>query len=307
MHDRDGWIWYDGKLEPWRSATTHVLTHSLHYGLSVIEGVRAYRSRAGGSAVFRLREHTRRFLDSAHVYRMPLPFSAETLEQAQLEVLRVNQLEAAYIRPIAFYGSEKLGVSPIGNEVHVAIAAWPWASYFEGSSVERGLSVKTSSFPRLPVGAAPPRAKVAAYYTNAILARMEAVEDGYDEALMLDVSGYVAEGPGENIFVVKNGKLYEPEPTSALSGITRDTVIELARALGIACERYRLTRDDVYLADEAFFTGTAAEIAAIAELDHRRIGDGNLGPVTRRLREAYLGVVRGDDPERRAWLTPVPA
>lgn len=307
MEDRDGWIWYDGRLVRWREATTHVLTHSLHYGLSVLEGVRAYRGANGGGAVFRLREHTRRFFDSAHVYRMELPFDFETVLRAQLEVLRENGLEAGYVRPLAFYGPEKLGVSPIGAKVHVAIAAWSWASYFEGSKADGGLRVKTASFPRCPVNAAPPRAKVAAYYTNAILARLEAQEDGYDEALMLDNAGYVAEGPGENLFIVKNGRLYEPEPTSALLGITRDSIVELARAQGIVAERCRMTRDDVYLADEAFFTGTAVEIAPVVELDRRRIGDGKAGPITRRLREAFLRAARGEDPERQAWLTPIPA
>ncbi len=306
MQDRDGWIWLDGRLVAWREATTHVLTHSLHYGLSVIEGVRVYRDASGGAAAFRLREHTRRFLDSAHVYRMQLPYDFDTLLRAQLEVVRANGLQAAYVRPIAFYGAEKMGVSPIGANVHVAIAAWSWGNYFEGANPERGLRVKTSSFPRIPVGAAPPRAKIAAYYSNAILARLEAQEDGYDEALMLDSSGYVAEGPGENLFVVKNGRLYEPEPTSALLGITRDSIIELARDMGIGCERYRLTRDDVYLADEAFYAGTAVELAPLIELDRRRIGDGKPGAVTRRLREAFLRVVRGEDPERRGWLTEVP-
>lgn len=303
MHDRDGWIWYDGECVPWRSATTHVLTHSLHYGLSVIEGVRAYRTVAGETAVFRLGDHTRRFLDSARAYRMSVPFSRTELEQAQLEVLRRNQLEQAYLRPIAFYGSEKLGVSPKGAKVHVAIAAWPWGGYLGDDGATRGIRVKTSSFARNAVASSLPRAKIAASYTNSLLASLEASEDGYDEALLLDGDGFVAEGPGENLFIIKNGQLFEPELSSALVGITRDAVATLARERGYTLSERRLTRDDVYLADEAFFTGTAAEVVPIVELDRRTIGDGRPGPVTCELRDAYARAVRGREPEHRDWLT----
>jgi branched-chain amino acid aminotransferase len=303
MHDRDGWIWYDGECVPWRSATTHVLTHSLHYGLSVIEGVRAYRTVAGETAVFRLADHTRRFLDSARAYRMTVPFSRAELEQAQLEVLRRNQLEQAYLRPIAFYGSEKLGVSPKGAKVHVAIAAWPWGGYLGDDAATRGIRVKTSSFARNAVGSSLPRAKIAASYTNSLLANLEASEDGYDEALLLDGDGFVAEGSGENLFIIKNGQLFEPELSSALVGITRDAVATLARERGYTLSERRLTRDDVYLADEAFFTGTAAEVVPIVELDRRTIGDGRPGPVSCELRDAYARAVRGREPEHRDWLT----
>src|SRR5216117_2205621 len=232
MAERDSWIWYDGKLVPWREATTHVLTHSLHYGLAVFEGVRAYQTTLG-TAIFRLKEHTDRLFASAHIYLMKIPFTRERLLQAQLEVVRANQHEACYIRPIAFYGSEKMGVSPIGAKVHVAIAAWPWGAYLGPEALSKGIRVKTSSFARHHINVTMARAKLSGTYANSILANQEATMDGYDEALLLDVDGFVAEGSGENLFVVKNGKLYEPELTSALVGITRDSVITLARDLGL--------------------------------------------------------------------------
>jgi branched-chain amino acid aminotransferase len=303
MHDRDGWIWFDGKCVPWRSATTHVLTHSLHYGLAVIEGVRAYATPQG-PAIFRLREHTQRFLDSARVYRLELPYSAAVLEAAQREVVRQNQLTAGYLRPIAFLGSEKLGLFPKGAGVHVAIAAWSWDRYLTAAS-ERGLRVKTSSFARQHVNALPPRAKISANYANSILASLEAQEDGYDEALLLDTDGFVAEGPGENLFIVKNGRLFEPAPTSALSGITRDSVATLAHDLGYEVSERRLTRDDVYLADEAFFCGTAVELQPILELDRRPIGNGKPGKLTLALRAAFDAAVHGRDAKHLDWLTPV--
>ena len=232
MADRDGLIWYDGKLVPWRNATTHVLTHSLHYGLAVFEGLRAYKS-AGGTAIFRLKEHTERLFNSAHIFMMKMPYDRETLIEAQREVVRANQLQSCYVRPIAFYGSEKMGVSPKGAQVHVAIAAWPWGAYLGEEGLEKGIRVKTSSYARHHINVTMCRAKFSGTYANSILANQEAVEHGYDEALLLDVDGYVAEGPGENLFIVKNGKLYEPELTSALIGITRDAVIQLARDVGL--------------------------------------------------------------------------
>src|SRR5713101_6338524 len=248
MADRDGQIWYDGKLVSWRKATTHVLTHSLHYGLAVFEGVRAYKT-VKGTAVFRLREHTERLFNSAHIYMMKIPYDGKTIFEAQLEVVRANKLAECYIRPIAFYGSEKMGVSPKGAKVHVAIAAWPWGAYLGAEALEKGIRVKTSSFARHHINVTMARAKFAGTYPNSILANQEATMDGYDEALLLDVDGFVAEGSGENIFVAKNGKLYEPELTSALVGITRDSVITLANDLGIDVQAKRLTRDDVYIAD----------------------------------------------------------
>ncbi|MFZ5896215.1 MAG: branched-chain amino acid transaminase [Myxococcota bacterium] len=305
MHDRDGFIWFDGKLVPWRSATTHVLTHSLHYGLSVFEGVRAYRTSTSGTCVFRLQEHTSRLFASARAYRLEIPFSEQVIMDAQREVVRANGFEACYLRPLVFLGSEKMGVSPKGAAVHVAIAAWPWQRYLAASG--RGLRVKTSSFARPHVNTLLPRAKISANYVNSILASIEANDDGYDEALLLDTEGFVSEGPGENLFIVKNGRLYEPAPTSALPGITRDTVASLARELGYEVSERRLTRDDVYLADEAFFCGTAIEVEPVIELDRRCIGTGRPGPVTKAVAEAFSRSVRGDDARHVAWLSPVAA
>ena len=302
MADRDGFIWYDGKLVPWRDANTHVLTHSLHYGLAVFEGMRAYDT-GRGTAIFRLREHIERMYNSAHIYLMQIPYDRETLVEATKEVVRANKLSACYIRPIAFYGSEKMGVSPKGASVHVAIAAWPWGAYLGAEGIEKGIRVKTSSYARHHINVTMARAKFAATYANSILANLEATQDGYDEALLLDVDGYVAEGAGENLFIVKNGRIYEPELTSALIGITRDTVIHLARDAGLEVTSKRLTRDDVYLADEAFFTGTAAEVTPIRELDNRRIGAGTRGPVTTRLQSAFFDLVNARDARRTDWLS----
>jgi branched-chain amino acid aminotransferase len=304
MGDRDGLIWYDGRLVPWRDATTHVLTHSLHYGLSVFEGVRAYKT-VDGTAIFRLAEHTERWFNSAKIYLMTMPYERTDLMEAQREAVRANDLEECYIRPIAFYGSEKMGVSPKGAQVHVAVAAWPWGAYLGAEGLEKGIRVKTSSFARHHVNVTMARAKFAATYANSILANAEAVDHGYDEALLLDVEGFVAEGAGENLFIVRNGKIYEPEIASALMGITRDTVIQLAKDLGYEVTSRRLTRDDVYIADEAFFTGTAAEVTPIRELDGRTIGEGKRGPVTTRIQQLFFEVVRGKVPKYRDWLTPV--
>ena len=306
MADRDGWIWYDGKLVPWRSATTHVLTHSLHYGLAVFEGVRAYKTQIG-TAIYRLKEHTERLFNSAHIYLMKIPYTRERLMEAQREVVRANGHEACYIRPIAFYGSEKMGVSPVGARVHVAIAAWPWGAYLGPEALEKGIRVKTSSYARHHINVTMARAKMSGTYPNSVLATLEATQHGYDEGLLLDVDGFVAEGAGENLFIVKNGKLYEPELTSALSGITRASVIELAEGLGTQVISKRLTRDDVYIADECFFTGTAAEVTPIRELDQRQIGAGKAGPVTKAIQKAFFDVVTGKDRKHRHWLTPVAA
>jgi branched-chain amino acid aminotransferase len=304
MADRDGFIWYDGKLVPWRDATTHVLTHSLHYGLSVFEGVRAYKTDAG-TAIFKLKEHTRRLFNSAHIYQIPMPFDPETLEAAQCEVVRANSLESCYLRPLVFFGSEKMGVSPKGAKVHVAIAAWPWGAYLGEEALANGIRVKVSSFARQHVNVTMPRAKVATTYANSIIANAEALQDGYDEALLLDTDGFVAEGAGENVFIVKDGVVYEPEIASALTGITRATIHTLAADLGITIVTRRLTRDDVYIADEAFFTGTAAEVTPIREVDNRTIGAGRRGPVTERLQKAFFDAVHGRNPKYRGWLTQV--
>ncbi len=304
MADMDGVIWYDGKMVPWRDATTHVLTHSLHYGLAVFEGLRAYKT-ADGPAIFRLEEHIERLFDSAHIYMMKIPYDRKTLLQACLQVVRENRLDACYVRPIAFYGSEKMGVSPKGATVHVAIAAWPWGAYLGDDGIEKGIRVKTASYSRHHVNVTMCRAKFSGAYANSILANQEAIEHGYDEALLLDVDGFVAEGSGENLFIVKNGKLYEPELTSALIGITRQTLITLARDIGLEIESRRLTRDDIYIADEAFFTGTAAETTPIRELDSRVIGSGKRGPVTEKLQSMFFDVVNGRSENHRSWLTAV--
>jgi branched-chain amino acid aminotransferase len=304
MSDRDGKIWFDGKLVPWRDANIHVLTHSLHYGLSVFEGLRAYDT-VDGTAIFRLKEHTDRLLGSAHIYMMKVPYSRDELMEAQKAVVRANKLKSCYVRPIAFYGSEKMGVSPRGAKVHVAIAAWPWGAYLGPEAMEKGIRVKTSSYARHHVNVTMARAKFAATYANSILANQEAVDHGHDEALLLDVDGFVAEGAGENIFMVKNGKLYEPEIASALMGITRDTVITLAKELGYEVVSRRLTRDDLYLADEAFFSGTAAEITPIRELDGRIIGAGKRGPITTKIQKMFFDVVNGKVKKHKAWLANV--
>ncbi|HEX4843283.1 MAG TPA: branched-chain amino acid transaminase [Limnobacter sp.] len=304
MADRDGFIWFNGKLVPWREAQIHVLTHSLHYGLSVFEGERAYKTDKG-PAIFRLKEHTDRLFNSAHIYRMAMPFTREQVMEACCEVVRANKLDSCYLRPIAFYGSEKMGVSPKGAATHVAIAAWPWGAYLGEDGLQKGIRVKTSSYARHHVNVTMARAKFAATYANSILANMEATQDGYDEALLLDVDGFVAEGAGENLFIVKDGCIYEPEIASALVGITRSTIITLARDMGLEVKSKRLTRDDVYIADEAFFTGTAAEVTPVRELDNRTIGAGTRGPITEELQKRYFDVVYGRNEKYEHWLTRV--
>ena len=304
MADRDGFIWHDGKLVPWREATTHVLTHSLHYGLAVFEGLRAYKT-VDGTAIFRLKEHTDRLFNSAHIYMMKMPYDKETLMQAHKEVVRANKLESCYLRPIAFYGSEKMGVSPKGAQVHVSIAAWPWGAYLGEEGLAKGIRVKTSSYARHHVNVSMCRAKYSGTYANSILANMEATEHGYDEALLLDVDGFVAEGAGENLFVVKDGQIYEPEIASALVGITRATVIQLAKELGYEVKAKRLTRDDLYIADEAFFSGTAAEVTPIREVDGRQIGAGRRGPLTEKIQSLFFDVVNGRVPAHQDWLAKV--
>jgi branched-chain amino acid aminotransferase len=302
MSDRDGVIWLDGEFVEWRQAQTHVLTHSLHYGLAVFEGVRAYRT-AAGPAIFRLREHTERLLRSAHIMQMAMPFDRETLEQAQLAAVARNQLEECYIRPLAFYGSEKMGVSPRGAKVHVSIAVWPWGAYLGEAALEAGIRVKTSSYTRHHPNITLCKAKASGNYMNSILANNEALQDGYDEALLLDVDGFVAEGSGENIFIVKRGGLVTPDLSSALEGITRDAIMQLAGELGIPVVERRISRDELYTAEEAFFTGTAAEVTPIREVDNRTIGAGHRGPITERLQARYFECVRGQSPAHAGWNT----
>nr|WP_144831146.1 branched-chain amino acid transaminase [Cupriavidus gilardii] len=302
MADRDGKIWMDGKLIDWRDAKIHVLTHTLHYGMGVFEGVRAYKTPSG-TAIFRLKEHTRRLFNSAKIFQMEMPFDQATLETAQREVVRANNLESCYIRPLVWIGSEKLGVSARGNTIHVAIAAWPWGAYLGEEGMERGIRVKTSSFTRHHVNVSLVRAKASGYYINSILANQEATGLGYDEALLLDTDGYVSEGSGENVFIVRNGVIYTPDLASCLDGITRDATLTIARDLGIEVREKRITRDEVYCADEAFFTGTAAEVTPIRELDDRVIGEGRRGPVTKRIQDAFFAAVGGNDEKYKHWLT----
>ena len=302
MQNRDGWIWFDGALKPWRDAATHVLTHTLHYGLGVFEGLRAYETPRG-AAIFRLKDHTKRLMQSAHILRIDIPYSAAALEAAQIEVVRANQLASGYIRPLAFLGAEKMGVNPDGAQVHVAIAAWPWNAYLGDDALEKGIRVKISSFARHHVNVQMCRSKSVSTYANSILANREARDDGYDEALLLDTDGFVAEGSGENLFIVRDGRLIEPEIASALEGVTRRSIIELAGEMGIPVATRRVTRDEVYIADEAFFTGTAAEVTPIVEVDRRRIGGGVPGPITRALQENSFACVRGTDTTERGWLS----
>jgi branched-chain amino acid aminotransferase len=302
MADRDGKIWMDGKLIEWRDAKIHVLTHTLHYGMGVFEGVRAYKTPEG-TAIFRLKEHTRRLFNSAKIFQMAMPFDEATLEAATREVVRANNLESCYIRPIVWIGSEKLGVSAKGNTIHVAIAAWPWGAYLGEEGMERGIRVKTSSFTRHHVNVSLVRAKASGYYINSILANQEATGLGYDEALLLDTEGYVSEGSGENVFIVRNGVIYTPDLASCLDGITRDATLTIARDLGIEVREKRITRDEMYCADEAFFTGTAAEVTPIRELDDRVIGEGRRGPVTRQIQDAFFAAVGGTDEKYKKWLT----
>ncbi|HKX52802.1 MAG TPA: branched-chain amino acid transaminase [Nitrosospira sp.] len=301
MADRDGVIWSDGKMIPWREATTHVLTHTLHYGMGVFEGLRAYETPRG-PAIFRLKEHTDRLFNSAHIFMMKMPYDKATLMQAQCDVVRQNGLKSGYIRPIVFYGSEAMGISAKTLSVHVAIAAWAWGTYLGPDGLEKGIRVKTSSFTRHHVNVNMCRAKSVTTYANSILAHQEVAHDGYDEALLLDVDGYVAEGAGENIFIVKQGKLYTPDMTSCLEGITRASLIELAGEIGIPVIEKRITRDEVYCADEAFFTGTAAEVTPIRELDNRTIGSGRRGPVTEKLQTLFFECARGNG-KHADWLT----
>jgi branched-chain amino acid aminotransferase len=302
MADRDGVIWYDGKMVPWRDANTHVLTHTLHYGLGVFEGLRAYET-AQGPAIFRLQEHTDRLFNSAHIFMMKMPYDKATLMQAQCDVVKQNKLVSGYIRPIAFYGAEAMGLSAKTLSTHVAIAAWPWGTYLGPEALENGIRVKTSSFTRHHVNINMCRAKSVTTYANSILANQEVGLNGYDEALLLDVEGYVAEGSGENIFIVKQGKLYTPDLTSCLEGITRASVIDLAAEIGIPVIEKRITRDEIYCADEAFFTGTAAEVTPIRELDNRMIGLGKRGPITAQIQTLFFDCVKGRAKNHADWLT----
>jgi branched-chain amino acid aminotransferase len=303
--DRDGLIWLDGEMVPWRDAKVHVLTHTLHYGLGVFEGVRAYHTPDRGTCIFRLEEHTNRLFNSAKILGMKMPFDRATINEAQRTVVRENGLEEAYLRPLCFYGSEAMGLRADNLETHVMIASWEWPSYMDPEARERGIKVRTSSYTRHHVNITMCKAKACGNYINSMLALREAVDCGAEEALLLDNEGYVAEGSGENIFLVRGDRIYTPDLTSCLDGITRATVFALAAELGYRIEERRITRDEVYIADEAFFTGTAAEVVPIQSLDGRVIGEGRRGPVTEKLQAMYFDAVRGKRPENSAWLTPV--
>ncbi|MCP4702292.1 MAG: branched-chain amino acid transaminase [Gammaproteobacteria bacterium] len=302
MDDRDGLIWFDGKMIPWREAKVHVLTHSLHYGMGVFEGVRAYKTEKG-TAIFRLSEHTRRLFDSARILNMKLPYDSTTINEACCAVVRENGLESAYIRPICFYGAEDMGLRADGLKVHVAIAAWTWGAYLGTDGMQKGIRIRTSSYTRHHVNVSMCKAKATGNYMNSMLALQEALACGCDEALLLDVEGYVAEGSGENIFLVRDGEIVTPFLTSALNGITRATIITLAEEMGFKVREKHITRDEVYIAKEAFFTGTAAEVTPIRELDGRPIGTGRRGIITERLQAQYFDAVHDREPADRNWLT----
>ena len=305
MSDRDGKIWMDGQLVEWRDAKIHVLTHTLHYGCGAFEGVRAYKTDKG-TAIFRLRDHTERLFNSAKILRMEIPFTIEQAMQAQIDVVKANGFDSCYIRPLTWIGDKKLGVSPRGNTIHLMIAAWPWGAYLGEEGLKRGIRVKTSSYTRHHVNITMCNAKAVSNYTNSILANMEVTNDGYDEALLLDPQGFVSEGAGENIFVIRDGVLYTPDLSSgALNGITRKTVFAICEDLGLTIKEKRITRDEVYIADEAFFTGTAAEVTPIRELDGITLGPGHRGPITERIQNAFFDIVGGRNPKYANWLSMV--
>jgi branched-chain amino acid aminotransferase len=302
MDDRDGVIWLDGEFVPWREAKTHVLTHTLHYGMGVFEGVRAYKAEKG-TAIFRLQEHTDRLFRSAHILNMPMPYDKDTINQACLDTVKNNELETAYLRPMCFYGSEGMGLRADNLKVHVMVAGWAWGSYLGNEGMEKGIRIRTSSYTRHHVNITMCKAKANGNYMNSMLALQEALTDGYDEALMLDNEGYVAEGSGENIFIVRDGVMYTPDLTSALEGITRETIMQFAEENNINVKEKRITRDEVYVADEAFFTGTAAEVTPIRELDNRQIGEGKRGPITEKLQKLYFDCVEGKLGQYDNWLS----
>jgi branched-chain amino acid aminotransferase len=302
MDDIDGVIWLDGEMVPWREAKVHVLTHTLHYGMGVFEGVRAYETPKG-TAIFRLQDHTNRLFESAHILGMPMPFDQQTINQAHADVVRENGLKSAYLRPMCFYGSEGMGLRADNLKTHVMVAAWEWGAYLGAENLEKGIRVRVSSFTRHHVNITMCKAKANGNYMNSMLALQEALSCGYDEALLLDNEGYVTEGSGENVFVIKNGVIYTPDLTSALNGITRNTVFRFAQELGIPIHEKRITRDEVYIADEVFFSGTAAEITPIREVDNRSIGNGKRGPITEKIQTMYFDQIQGRRKQYPEWLT----
>jgi branched-chain amino acid aminotransferase len=306
MSDRDGKIWMDGQMVEWRDAKIHVLTHTLHYGCGAFEGVRAYKGDDGSTAIFRLEEHTTRLFNSAKILRMVIPFTKEEVMQAQIDVIRANKLESGYLRPLTWVGDKKLGVSTKGNDIHLMVAAWPWGAYLGEEGMKRGIRVKISSYTRHHVNITMTQAKAVSNYTNSILANREATDDGYDEAVLLDASGFVSEGAGENIFVIKDGAVYTPDLSAgALNGITRNTVLHICKDLGLELIQKRITRDEVYISDEVFFTGTAAEVTPIREIDRIEIGSGSRGPITEKIQSAFFDIVNGRNPKYAHWLSKV--
>ncbi|MBF0155937.1 MAG: branched-chain-amino-acid transaminase [Magnetococcales bacterium] len=306
MWDKDGQIWMDGSWVPWREAKIHVLTHTLHYGFGVFEGIRCY-STDKGPAIFRLPEHIDRLFKSAHVLGMTIPHTVREMTEVSVEVIRRNQLDSGYIRPLVYFGAESMGLNPRPCLVHAMVAAWRWGAYLGEEGMEKGIRVKTSSYTRHHPNIVMTRAKAVGNYPNSILAKSEALASGFDEALLLDPEGYVSEGTGENIFIVQGETLKTPPLDSALNGITRNTVISLAATMGLRVLEQRFPRDEIMIADEAFFTGTAAEITPIRELDGRRIGAGSRGEITRKIQERFFAIARGTVPEYAHWLTPVPS
>ena len=305
MADRDGKIWMDGQMVEWRDAKIHVLTHTLHYGCGAFEGLRAYDT-TGGTAIFRLREHTERLFNSAKILRMKIPFTLEEVMEAQKQVVRENKLESCYLRPLTWFGSQKLGVNPKGNTVHLMVAAWPWGAYLGEDGMKNGIRVKISSYTRHHVNITMTQAKAVSNYSNSILANQEAIDDGYDEAMLLDASGFVSEGAGENVFVVKDGVVYTPDLSAgALNGVTRNTVLHICKDLGLELVQKRITRDEIYICDEAFFTGTAAEVTPIRELDRIALGRGSRGPITEKIQGAFFDIVNGRNPKYAHWLARV--
>ncbi|MGS2717386.1 branched-chain amino acid transaminase [Eionea flava] len=300
--DRDGVIWLDGEMVDWREAKVHVLTHTLHYGMGVFEGVRAYETDKG-PAIFRLQEHTDRLFNSAKILDMQIPFSKDELNDAQIQAVKQNNLNSAYLRPMCFYGSEGMGLRADNLKTHVMVAAWSWGAYLGDDGLNKGIRIKTSSFTRHHVNVTMCKAKANGNYMNSMMALQEALRDGYDEAMLLDVDGFVAEGSGENIFLVRKGKIYTPDLTSALDGITRNTIFVLAQECGYEIIEKRITRDEVYIADEVFFTGSAAEVTPIREVDNRTIGNGGRGPITEKLQTMYFDVVHGRSAAHTDWLT----
>jgi len=296
MAEMEGQIWMNGQFVDWQDAKLHVLTHSLHYGMAVFEGVRAYEQASGGTAIFRLREHTQRLFNSAKIFQMEIPFGFDEVMQAQKDAITRNEHKSCYIRPLVWIGSEKMGVSPVGNSIYIAIATWPWGAYLGEDGMSRGIRVKTSSYTRHHVNVSMVRAKASGYYINSILANREVTAHGYDD---------VSEGAGENVFIVRNGKVYTPDLASCLDGITRDSAVTIALDLGLEVIEKRITRDEMYLADEAFFTGTAAEITPIRELDDRTIGEGKRGPITEQLQTIFFDTVAGKNKKYAHWLTAI--